>query len=254
MFGQRENSYATRVCRPIDVLRTRKRMKLVLQGIAEAPPFGKTLMIVFDDEDSYYNYVSYYYPEEGEFAFSSGMYINAGCGHFVTAKTDLRSIEPVIAHEMTHGCLSHLPIPAWLNEGIAVNTERRLAGRTPSHYSASEIHEKHLAFWGVAEIQEFWSGKSFRRSDDGNMLSYDLASVMVEQMAKDWERFERFVLSADRADSGAAAARAYLHADLGAIVCALLAKEAPDEWVPQPAAWQEEPEKGGFAARLERAQ
>ena len=33
-------------------------------------------------------------------------------------------------HEMTHGSVAHLPLPLWLNEGLAVNTERRLAGAT----------------------------------------------------------------------------------------------------------------------------
>jgi hypothetical protein len=68
------------------------------------------------------------------------------------------------------------------------------------------MHQKHLEFWGEPEIQEFWSGKSFLRSDEGSMLSYDLARIIVEQMAKDWETFRDFVLAADRADSGSAAA------------------------------------------------
>lgn len=106
--------------------RTLKRVAAVLEGIAVPPPWGKDLLIAFDDQQQYYDYVSYYYPESGEFAFSGGMHINAGCSHYVTLKSDLRSMETVLAHEMTHGCLSHLPIPMWLNEGLAVNTEQRL--------------------------------------------------------------------------------------------------------------------------------
>lgn len=211
-----------------------RRIVGVLNGIAQVPPWGKHILIVFDDQDGYYEYMSYYYPESGEFAFSSGMHIGSGCSHFVTVKSDLHAMESVIAHEMTHGVCSHLPLPLWLNEGIAVNTERRLTESDSSLYSPQEMREKHLRFWRETEIQEFWSGKSFYRIDDGNSLSYDLARIMVEQMSKNWERFRDFVLTADRADAGAGAAQKHLGVDLGAFVCALLEKEPLAAWAPDP--------------------
>ena len=147
--------------------RTRKRILQVLDGVAHVPDLGKDILIVFDDEENYYRYVSYYYPEGGEYAFSGGMHISTGCSHFVTVKADLRSIEPVIAHEMTHGCVAHLPLPRWLDEGLAVNTERRLADSGRAQYTPQQMHEKHLVFWGDTEVQQFWSGESFFRADDG---------------------------------------------------------------------------------------
>jgi hypothetical protein len=227
--------------------RTLSRVVRVLDGIAAVPPWGRDLLIVFDDAESHYRYVSCYYPDAGEFAFSSGMHINAGCSHHVTTRADLRSMEPIMAHEMTHGCLGHLPLPAWLNEGLAVNVERRIAGTGPAEFTPQQLHARHVGFWGEQEVQEFWSGKSFLRTDDGNMLSYDLARIIVEQTAKDWERFRRFVLAADSADAGAAAARDHLGIDLGEAVCALLEKAPSITWAPDPGAWQGEPERGGFA-------
>jgi len=218
--------------------RTLRRIAIVLDGIAEVSPWGKDLLIVFDDQEGYYHYVSYYYPEAGEFAFSGGMHIDAGCSHYVTVSTDLRSIEPVIAHEMTHGCLAHLPLPLWLNEGLALNTERRLVGKDSSLYTPQEMREKHLAFWGEDEIQEFWSGRSFARTDDGNLLSYDLARIIVEQLAKDWETFKGFALAADRSDAGAHAAHERLGIDLGKYACALLEREPSPAWTPDSARWQ----------------
>lgn len=212
--------------------RTLKRVTTVLDGIAEAAPWGLDLLIVFEDGDRYYDYVSHYYPEEGEFAFSGGMFIDAGCGHFVTVQADLRSIEPVIAHEMTHACLAHLPLPLWLNEGLAVNTEQRLAGRPSGIYAPQEMRAKHLSFWGEEEIRQFWSGDSFARTDDGNLLSYDLARIIVEQLAKDWGRFKEFVLAADWHDAGATAARTHLGVSLGEIVSSLLEKQGSPEWEP----------------------
>jgi hypothetical protein len=224
--------------------KTLQRIVRLLDGVAQAPQWGKDLLIVFDDEDTYYRYVSHYYPEAGEFAGSSGMYINAGCGHFVTAKADMRLIEPIIAHELTHSCVSHLPIPAWLNEGLAVNTELSPPG--PALLTPQQMHDKHLRFWGAAEIQEFWSGKSFLRNDDGNMLSYDLARIVVAQLGSDWERFRSFVLAADLADAGAAAAEEHLGLELGAVVCALLERESDPAWMPNPGLWQAAPEHGAF--------
>ena len=226
--------------------KTLGRITSVLDGIAQAPASGKDILIVFDDEDAYYAYVSQYYPNAGEFAASGGMYINFGCGHFATVKSDLHAIEPVIAHEMTHSCLSHLPIPAWLNEGLAVNTEQRLCSVGPSMFSAREMHAKHLAFWGDAEIQQFWSGKSFLRNDDGNLLSYDLARIIVSQLSADWPLFRSFVLHASAADAGAAAAAEHLDLDLGAVASALLERETGNAWRPNPAAWIEAPERGAF--------
>lgn len=216
---------------------TLKRVLRVLGGIAEAGDWGKDILLVFDDEDGYYRYVSYLYPEDGEFAGSGGMYINAGCGHFATVKNDLRSIEPVIAHEMTHGCLSHLPLPAWLNEGLAVNTEQRLHPPAPGRFAPRQMHERHRAFWGDAEIQQFWSGQSFLRNDDGNMLSYDLARIIVEQLGGNWPAFQAFVRDAHSADAGAAAAQQHLGMSLGQLAGTLLEREPDNQWEPDPAAW-----------------
>lgn len=145
---------------------------------------------------------------------------------------DLRAVEPVIAHEMTHGCLGHLPIPAWLNEGIAVNTEQRLCpARLPD---PREMQQRHRAFWGPAKVQQFWSGQSFLRPDEGNELSYDLARILVAQFSADWDRFRPFVLAATFDDAGAAAAREHLGLALGDVIPALLQKEPALQWSPDP--------------------
>ena len=235
------------------MVKTLDRIRRLLDGLAQAPEWGKDILIVFDDQDTYYRYVSRYYREDGEFAGSSGMHINAGCSHFVTMKADLRSVEPVIAHEMTHGCLSHLPIPAWLNEGIAVNTEQRLCPPPPSLFSPQEMHEKHLRFWGEVEIQEFWSGKSFLRNDDGNMLSYDLARILVAQFSSTWATFRAFVRDANMSDAGASAAREHLGHDLGAAAAAILEHDLDGRWEPNPDKWNEAPEKGAFRENASRS-
>jgi len=217
--------------------RTLDRVARVLDGIAR-PEGLANILVVFDDDDAYYRYASRFYPERGEFAFSGGMHISRGCSHFITKKSDLWAIEATIAHEMTHGCVRHLPLPLWLNEGLAVNTEHRIAGATPRLFTPREMHAKHLAYWDDATIQEFWSGDSYDRTDDGNMLSYDLGRIMVEHMSGDWARFREFVLAATYKDAGAAAARAHLGVDLGVMVAALLEKGEGADWAPDPQRWK----------------
>lgn len=233
------------------VNKTLQRVTRVLDGIASAPDWGRDILIVFDDDETYYRYVAHAYPEAGEFARSGGMYIQGGCGHFVTVRADLRAIEPVIAHELTHSCLSHLPIPAWLNEGLAVNTEHRVCPPPGDVFGArpspQQMHARHRAFWGAGEIQAFWSGQSFLRADEGNELSYDLARILVDQFARDWDRFRAFVLAADGADGGAAAATGCLGVDLGEAVAAVLEQPGGSAWAPDPRAWSGPPERGAFS-------
>jgi hypothetical protein len=219
------------------VVTTRRRVETLLGGLARFPAEQKSILIVLDGEEDYYHYVSIYYPDGGEFSRSGGMYIHFGCPHFVVVRADLAAIEPVIAHEMTHSALAHLGLPTWLDEGIAVNTERKLAGAGRLLYTPHEIHQMHLRFWNPATIQEFWTGASFHRTDDGHLLSYELARVIVEQMARDWQSFQAFVAAAKRQDAGAAAARDALAVDLGAYVGALLQADGHAGWAPDPDGW-----------------
>jgi hypothetical protein len=224
------------------VNRARQRIVRTLEGVAEVPGWGYDVVVVFDDHDTYYRYAANHYPEDGEFALSSGMYLGGGCGHFVTVKDRLEAIEPVIVHELTHALLGHLPIPAWLNEGLAVNTEQRFypqaSGAHRGGYEASRQHARHQRFWGPAEIQQFWSGDSFHRPDEGNELSYDLARILTAQFAADWPRFRGFANMADSADGGAAAAREHLGLELGQAVCALLEREYTVAHEPEPGRWR----------------
>ena len=220
---------------------TRKRIQRVLAGLAHFPEHGKSILVVMDDDDAYYDYVSGYYPDSGEFAFSGGMFIDAGCPHFLVKRADLAAIEPVIAHEMTHSALSHLKLPRWLDEGLAVNTERKLAGAGVIPLGGREqLRRSHLRFWDEARIQEFWSGASFFRTDEGNQLSYELARILVEQMGQNWELFTRFASSAKREDGGAEAAREVYDMDLGAYACILMEREPDARWTPDPQSWRDE--------------
>ena len=219
--------------------RTLKRIVRVLDGVARQTDWGRNVLVLFDDADAYYRYVSAFHPDRGEFALSSGMHLARDRSHFVSTKESLSSMEPMIAHEMTHACVSHLALPLWLNEGLAVNTERRVAVAGMPQHTPGQMRVRHLKFWGPEEVQQFWSGRSFGRHDDGNELSYDLGRILVEHLSADWTRFAAFANAARYEDGGAAAAREHLGLELGEVVAALLEAGAASAFAPDPAAWTE---------------
>lgn len=235
LSGQ-EPSVALAAARYVET--TRKRIDKVLQNLAAFPTDESSVLLVMDDEDSYYHYVSIYYPEEGEFAFSGGMFLSGPCPHFVVKAHDLRQIEPVIAHELTHSALAHLGLPTWIDEGIAVNTEQRLTGVPAQSHTPHQLRDMHRQFWNEARIQTFWSGDSFFQPGDSNLLSYDLARMLVDYLARDWDSFSRFVAQARRMDGGESALNAVFAASLGDYVCALLEKPESAAWQPDAARWQ----------------
>ena len=226
--------------------KTRSRVLKVLPEVASDEGYGKSVMLVVHDHDAYYEYITNYYtdvPDADELAFSSGVYLNRGYGHFVFVAEDLDRIEPVIAHELTHSLLAHLPLPAWVNEGIAVNTERRLCPRSRSGFTAAELRARQAQFWNADTIQEFWSGKAWLRPDEGNTLSYELAAAFTGLAAQDWPTFAAFVNAADVGDAADSAAQKHLGYPVAHLAEAVL---GAGEWAPDPTRWKEGVERGQF--------
>ncbi len=205
-----------------------------LAGIANDQGYGKHVVIIFGDIDRYYDYVSYYGPQEGTYGLSAGMYMNYGYGHFVFQHDTLDMAEAVATHEMTHALLNHLPIPAWLNEGLAVNMESIITGHVhPIRNQA--MFNKHQRFWNEQNIQEFWRGESFFRADDGGQLSYQLAQILVTNLAENYPSFVEFANKANWQDSGEAAIEDIFDISLGDMIANFLGE---GEWWPMPEKWQ----------------
>lgn len=221
--------------------RTRESILLRdLPGIAAVSGYGSHVAILFADMESYYSYIAYHYPEEGEFAGNGGILLSGRHGHeglsythFVGYGADLGDTERLAAHELTHNCLVHLPIPLWLNEGIAQMVEMAIVGGLlPA--MRPEDRDHHRAVWSDGGIQTFWSGAAVHSPDDSCRLAYELALVLVTTLSRDYERFQKFVLAADSADAGEGAARSVYGRSLRELVDHIL---GPGDWAPQPSTW-----------------
>ncbi len=225
----------------------RKRiLTQLLPGVAKVRGHGKHVAIVFRDVETYYSYIAYFYPPEGHFAASGGVFVTRGhgrtgwgYGHFVLHARDVAPAERVVAHELTHNCLGHLRIPGWLNEGLASTVESVLMGDNALVVTRQDI-EDHRAHWRNDAIQQFWSGVAVHRPDDGSRLTYHLARMAVKALSYDYGRFRSFVLQADRRDGGEAAAIKVYGRGLGGLIEQFL---GPGRWTPRPASWAAAAEK-----------
>lgn len=228
--------------------RTRVHILRSLEGVASIWGNGPHVVIVFNDINEYYDYIGNYYPRTGVFGMSSGLFIKQGYGHFVFVSSHNLSVtEPIIAHELTHCLLAPLPLPAWLNEGTAVNMEKQIVpfGVDPRRgiYLQHEQAERRAAFWNAQTIQEFWSGTSFTRPDEGNAFSYELAEVLTRMVARNYEQYRAFMHAAHYKDAGSEATRSCLGYSLDDLASAVLG-EGP--WAPDPSKWHQGTERGQF--------
>lgn len=215
-----------------------------LEGIASDEGFGKHVALIFHDQDVYYEYVSYFMSLDGEYPLSSGMFLNSDYGHFVLPYYDFAETEATIAHELTHACVRHIPIPLWLNEGFAVTLEDELCGTQPLRMDPERLAE-HRAFWDPLTIQEFWNGRSFGRVDEGGSLSYELARYCLRSLAHDIDAFTAFSNEASFCDGGEAAAIQFFGGGLGGLIEQFFGSGA---WAPEPDTWEYEEEAVGDRA------
>lgn len=88
---------------------------------------------------------------------------------------------------------------------------------------------EHIDFWDETKIQEFWSGESFSRPDNGQHLSYHLAQFLVQSISKEYKFFQDFVLKATYSDGGETAANSVYNNSLGFLIEGILGN---GDWAP----------------------
>ncbi len=193
------------------------RILNILRGIAQPRQGEKLPVILFEDVDTYYQYISHYFKKDGEYQMSSGIFLTEGLGHFALPNAEISEIESVFAHELTHALVNHLAIPTWINEGLAVNTETEITGYSPYTLN-QEKHFRHRDYWNQKTIQGFWSGESFSQPGDPSDLSYHLAQLLIRSLSKDFNQLAEFANAARYSDAGEAAAIAVYGCSLGSFI------------------------------------
>lgn len=188
---------------------------------------GKHVILLFLEDDDYYQYVSYFH-RDGTHPTSGGCLISKGYVHIAAPYAPF-GLSRMLAHELTHNCVVHLRLPLWLNEGLAMMFERTIAGKH-SPLLDYELKERHLAFWNPATIQEFWSGVSFQKPGDSNELSYSLAEIVLTLLLEKRGDRSAFLKQAQWGDAGQTAAIECLGTDLGAVMSTFLGE---GDWCPR---------------------
>ncbi|MEO1527167.1 MAG: hypothetical protein AAFX06_17135 [Planctomycetota bacterium] len=185
--------------------RARRIILKTLDGVASTQGYGKHVILLFADAENYYDYVSDFYPDEGEFAGSGGMFLDVGYGHFAICPVFDAAYERVIAHELNHALLRHLPLPLWLNEGVTQIMED-VVTETSYFMMDHEILRRHRAYWTSETIDAFWLGDSFYFPDEGQELSYHLSQVLFRNLMSDFPKAVNDILKhASYTDAGNAA-------------------------------------------------
>ena len=214
-----------------------KRILAHLDGVASDDGFGKHVVLMFATIEAYYGYIMYFYPE-GEHPMSSGVCLaGEGYVHFAFPTPDYSSYRTVLVHELTHGCLGHLPLPNWLNEALAMRMEQAVCA-SEIFLLDQEIYDKHRAHWNEKTIQQFWTGESWMIPGDSFELSYNLAQILWRKIETELsaprDAILQFISEAQAEDAGETAFQAIFELSLGELVMDFLG-DGP--WTPEPGEW-----------------
>lgn len=192
----------------------------LLQGLGDAAcvdGHGKHVVLIFDRNEDYFAYLAPCYSE-GEHPASGGIFLRGNGYQHIAIPYDADCFLKTMAHEFTHNCLSHLPIPRWLNEALAMRSEVAYGYGSASSLD-QETCQKHRRYWNSATIQDFWQGRSWSQPGDSFELSYSLARVILKTIEGEIrprkESLFAFIKEAHRRDAGNEAAIRHLHVGLG---------------------------------------
>ena len=204
------------------------QMRTTLKGIELRKTHGKHVILLFDDQDQYYRYVSHFYPD-GNHILSAGIFLRSGgYAHIALHETRYDTVQ-TLSHELAHNCLMTLRLPRWLNEGMANLLECGVSADRANGLDA-DLAQEHFQFWNSENIQGFWKGHAFGNPDTSR-LAYSLARILLALITQEKWNLSQFVQHADHADAGEQAAEKHLGRTLGELAGLFL---GPGDWMPKP--------------------
>lgn len=160
-------------------------------------PVAPVAVIAIATKDAYIDYINPFYPEQGAFATSGGLYHAGGPKAFpeiVICAVRNTPCDNVVAHELTHHALKGLRLPRWAEEGFTQMMEERVTGRANFRLD-QELVGRHRERWNDETILEFVQGSSFHSpEDDMQELSYHLAQWVVRgELSRRPKQFFEFI-------------------------------------------------------------
>ncbi len=191
------------------------KIKALLGDAAWNSDRSMHVILLFSDDDDYYEYISYFYPE-GTHPASGGVCLLQDYIHIALNRWLDQASAHALVHELAHLFVVHLQLPRWIDEAWAMAAEREVFGRKAA------LLERDLAddlweFWTEDRIQEFWAGTSFAIAGKSSEFSYRLSELLLDSVMRDLPAFREFLKKCDYRDAGQDAALQCLGASLGDI-------------------------------------
>jgi len=202
---------------------TNDSLRWMLPGLAPSEGFrGLTVILIFSEQDDYYTYAAYFYPE-GTHSFTWGLCLHGFLPHVAINLSLGRGLPYVVlTHELVHKYVAHLKLPFWIDEGLAGMIERRVH---PSPAREFDNVASEWSYWNHETVQHFWAGASF------GTLSYWLAEMLLDRLARNRQAFLEFLRLARPEDAGNSAAQKCFGVGLGELAYEFL---GPGSWSPDP--------------------
>ncbi len=196
---------------------------------------GRHVVVLFDNRDEYWEYVSWFCPD-GESGASAGMAIMEGSTHVAVAPSYDGAVEQmVMAHELLHSFVIDRALPVWLEEGVAQRCESHFF---PDQFSEPEKEDfqRIKRLFDETTIQRFWTGEAFDtpRDHEEQKAVYALALILCNVILHDFHNPRPFFENATWDDAGESAARDHLGKSLAELAGNIL---GPGDWRPRPDEW-----------------
>lgn len=190
----------------------------ILPGVVKDSSQGKHLVLCLERVDDVKRYMADFGDDTCDW---SGLCIGAEAPHVVMRGSVLS--ESILVHELTHACTSHLDMPHWLSEAMALRMEQILGAG-----ACGALPRDCRRWWQEHDLQVFWNGEAFRGGGEKRSQSYVLAMHLLDAIClRRPKRLASFIRGASRDDGGRQAARDHLEQDLESIMEDLLKEPEP---------------------------
>ena len=129
-----------------------------LEGAACDEGYGKHVVFLLETQADFLRYIAGFYPD-GDYPAPGGLCIDDGYKHMVLLAPDPIHARRMCTHELTHVLLGHLPLPAWLNEALAMRMDEVVCEEGPAINDEDLLFGCRLA--DANTIQCFWNGSTW---------------------------------------------------------------------------------------------